>query len=163
MSLTTTAITPDAPSTDARYARAAAVAHTLLRVFAGALFMQHGAQKLFGAFGGPMGNGTGVPLMSLFGLAGVIELVGGFLIVIGFFTRAAAFLASGEMATAYFMMHFPHGFWPIQNRGEIVVLFCFVFLYLAASGAGPWSVDGALFGRRGGIAGTGATRPTFVP
>jgi putative oxidoreductase len=110
---------------------------TLLRVVAGLLLMQHGAQKLFGWLGGRQVE----TLASQFGLAGVLEFFGGLLLVLGLFTRPVAFLLSGEMAVAYFQMHAPNGFWPIQNRGELPVLFCFVFLFLAATGAGPLSLD----------------------
>ena len=80
-------------------------------------------------------------LMSQMGLAGLIELIGGALIAIGLFTSPVAFIASGEMAVAYFQQHFPQGFWPIQNGGELAALYCFVFLYFAAVGSGKWSVD----------------------
>ncbi|HEY0971025.1 MAG TPA: DoxX family protein [Gemmatimonadales bacterium] len=122
---------------------------TALRVMAGLLYAQHGAQKLLGAFGGFGGTpGATAPLVSLMGLAGVIELVGGLMIAFGLLTRLVAFVASGEMAFAYFMAHFPRSFWPIENGGEPVVLFCFTFLLFAAIGAGPWSLDAILFGRR---------------
>ena len=101
----------------------------LLRIVAGLLFAVHGAQKLFGLFGGQQ-----VPLMTQFGLAGVIELVGGLMIAVGLFTSIAAFIASGEMAAAYFMAHAPRGPMPIQNGGELAVLYCFLFLYFAARG-----------------------------
>lgn len=101
----------------------------LLRIVAGLLFACHGAQKLFGMFGG-----TQVPLMSQFGLAGAIELVGGVLVAIGLFTSVAAFIASGEMAFAYFIAHAPRGSAPIQNGGELAVLYCFLFLYIASRG-----------------------------
>src|SRR5262249_2542293 len=107
----------------------------LLRFVSGAMFACHGAQKLFGAFGGPK-----APIGSLMGVAGLIEFVGGILIAIGLFAHVAAFIASGEMAVAYFMSHFPHGFWPIQNHGESAVLYCFVFLYVAFHGKGRWGV-----------------------
>ena len=113
--------------------------YVLLRVVAGLLFACHGAQKLFGAFGGIGGQpGTSMPLFSLMGFAGCIELIGGLLIALGVLTSFAAFIASGEMAFAYFMQHFPRGFWPIQNGGELAVLNCFLFLYIAANGAGMW-------------------------
>ena len=118
-------------------------AFALLRIMAGLLFMQHGAQKLFGLLGGFGESGT-APLFSQMGLAGVIEFFGGLLIALGLFTSWTAFLASGEMAVAYFMAHAPRGFFPIQNGGELAVLYCFVFLYMATRGAGPWSLDGAL-------------------
>ena len=114
---------------------------SLLRIVAAAAFMQHGAQKLFGLLGGVDGQGGTVQLMSQFGLAGVLEFFGGLLLLIGLFTRPVAFVLAGEMAFAYFIAHFPQGFWPAQNGGEPVVLFCFIFLYLSAAGAGPWSVD----------------------
>lgn len=117
-------------------------AHVLLRIFAGAVVCQHGAQKLFGLLGGIDGAGhaAGVGL-TLVGIAGPIEFIGGVLIVLGLFTRPVAFLLSGEMAAAYFLMHFPRGFWPVLNRGETPVLLCFAFLYLAATGAGAFSFD----------------------
>ena len=121
----------------------------VLRIVAGLLFACHGAQKLFGWFGGQGGSGGTVELASLMGLAGVIELVCGLLIATGTLTGPAAFLASGEMAVAYFKVHFPSGFWPILNHGELAVVYSFLFLYIAARGAGPWSVDGAIASRRG--------------
>jgi putative oxidoreductase len=124
--------------------RYAEPAYALLRIVAGFLFAFHGAQKLLGAFGGVGGHGETAPLASLMGLAGVIELVGGLLILVGLFTSWAAFLASGEMAVAYFMVHQPNGTWPIQNQGESAALYAFVFLYIAARGAGIWSLDNAL-------------------
>ena len=101
----------------------------ILRIVSGLLFAFHGAQKLFGAFGGRQAN-----LMSQFGAAGVIELVCGLLIAIGILTSLAAFIASGEMAAAYFMAHSPQGPIPIQNGGELAVLYCFLFLYIASRG-----------------------------
>lgn len=109
------------------------VAFLLLRVAAGLMFAQHGAQKLFGVLGR-----EAVPLMSIHGLAGVIELVGGLLIALGIFTAWAAFVSSGEMAVAYFWAHAPRGAWPIQNGGELAALYCFVFLYVACRGGGKW-------------------------
>ena len=121
----------------------------LLRVMAGWMFMQHGVQKLFGWLGGWRGEpGATAPLVSQAGLAGVLEVFGGALIVLGLFTRPVAFLLSGMMAVAYFQSHAPDGFWPIQNRGELAALYCFVFLYFSARGAGPYSVDGILTKRR---------------
>jgi putative oxidoreductase len=116
-------------------------AYAAMRIVIGLLFFCHGLQKVFGLFGGV--NGAAAPLLSLFGIAGLIELIAGVLITIGWFTVVAAFIASGEMAAAYFIGHFPSGFWPIQNGGELAVLSCFVFLYMATRGAGLWSVDGA--------------------
>ena len=111
--------------------------YALLRIAAGFLFFQHGLPKLFGGFG----SQGAVPLMSQLGLAGIIEVVGGALIAIGLFTSPVAFIASGEMAVAYFQRHFPRDFWPIVNQGELAALYCFVFLYFAAMGSGKWSVD----------------------
>jgi putative oxidoreductase len=109
--------------------------YTLLRVVAGVFYACHGAQKLFGLFGGPQ---LKQPLMVT---AGVIELGGGLLIAIGLLTGIAAFIASGEMAAAYFMVHFPTGWLPIQNHGELAAIYCFLFLFIAARGGGPHSVD----------------------
>ena len=117
--------------------------YALLRIVAGLLFAQHGAQKLFGALGGET-----VQLASRMGLAGVIELVGGLLIALGLFASLAAFVASGEMAAAYFIAHAGNALFPIQNRGELPVLFCFLFLYIASRGSGVWSID-ATRGKRG--------------
>jgi putative oxidoreductase len=117
-------------------------AHIVLRVVTGLLFMQHGAQKLLGLFGGFMGTaGATAPVGSMMWVAGVIELVGGLLIAIGLFTRIAAFVMAGEMAYAYFTVHLPKSVWPIQNGGEAAVLFCFLFLYFLATGAGAGSLD----------------------
>lgn len=110
--------------------------YALMRIVFGFLFVFHGLQKMFGLFGGRTAE-----LVSQRGLAGVIEIVAGTMIMIGFFTRPAAFIASGQMAFAYFLSHYPSAFWPIQNRGELAVLYCFAFLYVAARGAGPLSVD----------------------
>jgi putative oxidoreductase len=114
-----------------------------MRAIVGLLFACHGAQKVFGWFGGIDGKGTAALLGSLFGVAGTIELIAGLLIAIGLFTGYAAFIASGEMAAAYFTAHFPEGFWPIENKGEESVFYCFVFLYIATRGAGRWSIDEA--------------------
>lgn len=111
--------------------------YALLRIVSGLLFACHGAQKLLGVLGGQQ-----VPIVSQFGLAGVIELVGGVMIAAGIFTSLVAFIASGEMAAAYFQVHAPRGLWPLQNGGELAVLYCFLFLYFAARGNGTWSVLG---------------------
>jgi putative oxidoreductase len=117
-----------------------------LRIMAGLLFLSHGLVKLVGF---PAGAPPGPqPLGSLLGVGGMIEAATGTLIALGLFTRAAAFLASGEMAVAYFMFHAPKGFHPAVNMGEGAVLYCFIFLYLAAAGAGALSLDG-LRGRAG--------------
>ncbi|HEY0017135.1 MAG TPA: DoxX family protein [Longimicrobium sp.] len=130
-------------------ARFEGVTLLLLRVMAGLMFMQHGAQKLFGQLGGWRGEpGNTAPLMSQAGLAGVLEVFGGLLIVLGLFTRPVAFLLSGMMAVAYFQAHAPESFWPILNGGELAALYCFVFLFFSARGAGPYSIDARLEKRR---------------
>ena len=117
-------------------ARSESRVYALLRIVAGFLFLCHGAQKLLGVLGGNQAQ-----LMSLMGLAGVIELVGGLLIMLGLFTGYAAFVCSGQMAVAYFMAHAPQGFWPIQNKGELAAVYAFLFLYIAVKGSGVWSID----------------------
>ncbi len=112
---------------------------SVMRIVVAVLFMQHGAQKLFG-FLAPPGAAT-PPLLSLMGAAGVLEFFGGLLVVLGLFTRPASFILSGQMAVAYFMVHAPKGFWPLQNKGDLAILWCFVFLYLAVAGGGAWSLD----------------------
>jgi len=119
-------------------------AYAIMRIIFGLLFLCHGLQKAFGLFGGV--KGAAVPLLSLLGIAGLIELVTGALIAVGFAAGTAAFIASGQMAVAYFAGHFPAGSWPIQNNGELPVLYCFVFLYMATQGSGIWSVDAARTG-----------------
>jgi len=114
---------------------------SVLRIVTALLFLQHGLAKLFGF--PHVASFDNLQLVSLLGLAGIIEIVGGVLVLIGLFTRPAAFIVAGEMAVAYFMGHAPRAFFPILNNGELAVLFCFVFLYLAAAGGGPWSVDAA--------------------
>jgi putative oxidoreductase len=112
---------------------------SVFRIVTGLLFLAHGLVKLFGF---PAGAQPGqVPLMSLFGLAAILELVGGAAVVLGLFTRPVAFVLSGQMAVAYFMAHAPQGFYPVLNGGELAILYSFSFLYLAAAGAGPWSLD----------------------
>ena len=107
-----------------------------LRIVSGLMYSLHGAQKLFGALGGESQS-----LTSLLGVAGVIELFAGSLIAIGLFTPWVAFLASGQMASAYFIAHAPRGFWPIENAGELPALYCFVFLFFATQPTGPLSLD----------------------
>lgn len=116
--------------------RVAPYAYVLLRVVAGLLFACHGAQKLFGMFGGHR-----VPLASTLGLAGGIELIGGVMIALGFLAATAAFVASAEMAYAYAASHAPRGSWPIRNGGELALLYCALFLYIACRGAGIWAID----------------------
>ena len=110
--------------------------YAALRIIAGLAFAQHGAQKLFGLLGG-----SAVSLSSQRGLAGIIEFVGGIMIALGLFTGPVSFVATGEMAWAYFQQHYRGGWWPIQNGGELAVLYCFIFLYLSAVGSGKLSID----------------------
>ncbi|MBI3805310.1 MAG: DoxX family protein [Nitrospirae bacterium] len=111
--------------------------YALLRIIAGLMFALHGMQKLFGWPGGK----PPVPIASLMGLAGLIEVIGGLMIAFGFLAGSAAFIASGEMTFAYFIAHAPHGFFPILNQGEVPVLYAFLFLYIATQGSGIWSAD----------------------
>ena len=113
---------------------------SILRIVAGLLFVEHATQKFF-AFPAPFPM---QPLPPLFMAAGTIELVAGTLITLGLFTRFAALIASGEMAVAYFMIHNPQGFWPIVNKGEVVILFCFTFFYLIFAGPGAWALDNVM-------------------
>lgn len=135
------------PDTDNRHLT---FAHNALRIAVGLTYWSHGAQKMLGWFGGFGPDGGTVTLMTRFGAAGVIELVAGTCIVLGLFTRPLAFLASGEMAVAYFWMHWGGSgkMWWWQNRGELVMIYSFVWLFLAAAGGGTFSVDGWLRKRR---------------
>jgi putative oxidoreductase len=117
--------------------------YSLMRIVIGFLFLCHGVQKTFGALGG-----TQLPIASMLGVAGIIELIGGSLIMLGLLTRWAAFVSSGQMAAAYFIAHFGRGLLPIQNGGELAALYSWVFLFIAAYGSGPWSLD-ALRKQRG--------------
>lgn len=126
------------------YTRIEPMLRSLARIMLGFTFLLHGLQKWFGMFGG-LGGQT-PPLTSMLGVAGVIETIGGTLIILGIFTRPVAFILAGEMAVGYFRTHAPHGFWPLTNGGELAVIYCFFFLWLSAAGAGPWSLD-RVFGR----------------
>ncbi|HEX2080769.1 MAG TPA: DoxX family protein [Longimicrobium sp.] len=131
-------------------ARLGPITHAILRIGTGLLFMTHGAQKLFGWFGGFGGQpGATAELMTQMGLAGVLEFFGGLLIVLGLLTRPVALVLFLEMLVAYFQAHAPQGGVPFQNNGEPAVLFALIFLFLAGNGAGPLSVDDAIAGRRG--------------
>ena len=125
------------------------IAYFILRVVTGFLIFQAGTVKLFGWFGGMPGTppGTTVPLLSQMGLGGILETFGGIAIALGLGTHVVAFLLSGEMAVAYWQFHAPNGGWPHQNQGTPAVLFCFIFLYIAARGGGEWSLD-ALIARK---------------
>ena len=119
---------------------------SILRIVCGVLFIPIGSMKLFAwPMGMPPNNAT-APLLSQMGAGGILEVVGGVLLILGLFTRPVAFILAGEMAVAYWQFHAPMGFWPMMNQGQPAILFCFIFLYLSAAGAGPWSVD-ALRGR----------------
>jgi len=133
------------------------VALNALRIIAGFLFLQHGAQKLWGWF-----DGTAVDFPELRFFAGGIEFFGGVLIALGLFTRPVAFLASGLMAFAYFMAHAQRDFWPIMNGGSLAALYCFVFLYLVARGPGVFSLD-RLIGRSRGAGTAGEPAPPATP
>ena len=125
-------------------ARWAPYLSSILRIVVAFLYIAHGTQKLIGW--PALEPRPGVPLLSLLGAASVIETFGGLLMLLGLFTQPIAFILAGEMAAAYFVSHVPRGFWPLLNRGEPAVFFCFTWLYFAAAGAGPWSLD-ALRGR----------------
>jgi len=118
---------------------------SVLRIVTGLLFLEHGTQKLLGF---PPSEHAFPPLFSLMGIQGALELVGGFLIVIGLLTRPVAFILAGDMAVAYFMAHAPKSFFPTQNGGQLAILFCFVFLYLVFAGGGEWNVDARIARRR---------------
>ncbi len=128
-------------SLNATAARWAPQLLSVMRIIVAFTFTAHGAQKLFSF---PVASQMGQPPVGSFiWFGGLIEFVGGLLVLIGLFTRPAAFILSGTMAVAYWMVHGTQGFWPIANGGELAVVYCFVFLYLAAAGGGPWSVDAA--------------------
>jgi putative oxidoreductase len=129
--------------------RAIEATYFLLRVVAGFLFIQSGGVILFGWYGGMPGSPGAPPLMSQTGIGGVLEFFGGSLILLGLFTRPVAFILSGMMAVAYWQFHAPQGGWPLQNQGMPAVLFCFIFLYMAARGGGDWSLDALIRRKRG--------------
>jgi len=122
---------------------------SVLRIVVAFLYIQVGSAKWFAFPAAIMPGGGTAPLGSLVWFAGVIEVVGGTLLLLGLFTRPVAFILSGEMAFAYFIGHFPNGFWPVLNQGAPAVFYCFTFLYFSAAGAGPWSLDALLARRRG--------------
>lgn len=125
----------------ARWSSWASYLLSTLRIIAAFLFIQFGTAKLFALPAAVMPGGGTAPVASLAGVAGVLETFGGALLLVGLFTRPVAFLLSGLMAFAYFIGHAPQGFWPVLNQGHPAILFCFVWLYVSAAGAGPWSLD----------------------
>jgi putative oxidoreductase len=121
---------------------------SILRIVVGALFISYGTMKLFNVPPLPTGMPP-IPLMSQMGLAGTLEVFGGFLILIGLFTRPLSFVLAGEMAIAYFQGHYPRSFWPSVNMGTPAILFCFIYLYFVFAGGGPWSVDAMIARSKG--------------
>ena len=140
---TTTAETTTSTSSTTASWRYVSVMQAILRIGAGLLFMQHGAQKLFGLLGG-----EAVPLLSQMGLAGVLEFFGGLMIVLGLFTQPVAIILAVEMVIAYFLAHMPQGGFPIQNGGELALLYALIFAFFAGAGAGPASLDRRMMNRR---------------
>ena len=130
-----------APTMATRWRSWAPYLLSVLRIVAAFLFIQFGTAKVFGFPAAIMPGGGTAPMGSLPWVAGSLETYGGLLLLVGLFTRPVAFLLSGEMAFAYFIGHAPNGFWPVLNQGHPAVQFCFLFLYLSAAGAGPWSLD----------------------
>ena len=129
------------PEVDSFIYRYSDEALSLLRIVAALLFLLHGTSKLFGFPPFPMEQ---PPIYSTLWIAGVLELIGGGLLLVGLFSRLAAFVVSGEMAVAYWMVHAPQSTFPSENQGEAAILYCFIFLFIAAAGAGPWSIDAKL-------------------
>ena len=130
-----------APSVVSRWPSRAPYLLSILRIVAAFLFMQVGSGKIFAFPASILPGGGTAPLTSLAGIAGVLEVFLGACVLLGVFTRPVAFILSGEMAVAYFYGHAPHGFWPVLNQGSPAIFFCFLWLYLSAAGAGPWSLD----------------------
>lgn len=128
------------PNVVARWSSLSPQLRSVLRIVAALMFLQSGTMKLFG-WPMPMPAGQTLSLMSQMGVGGILETVGGLLLLVGLFTRPVAFVLAGEMAVAYFQFHAPNGFWPIVNQGQPAVLYCFIWLYFSAAGAGPWSLD----------------------
>ena len=136
--------------------RAVQATYFLLRLVAGVMFLEAGSVKLFGWFGGMPGQpGVAPPLLSQIGIGSLLEFYGGLAIVLGLGVRPVAFILSGEMAVAYWQFHAPDGTWPAQNHGEPAVLFCFIFLYMAAQGGGDWSLDALIRRKRGRVTSAG--------
>jgi putative oxidoreductase len=136
-----TAPNTTAPNIVAKWPTWAPYLLSLLRIVAAFLFMQFGTAKLFAFPAAIMPGGGTAPVVSLLGLASILETFGGLLLLLGLFTRPVAFILAGEMAVAYFTGHAPQGFWPVLNQGYTAILFCFIWLYFSAAGPGPWSLD----------------------
>lgn len=132
--------------------RAVQITYFLFRVVVGFLFCQAGALILFGWYGGMPDQPSPPPLLSQTGIGGILEFFGGIMIMLGLFTRPVAFMLSGMMAVAYWQFHAPQGGWPLQNQGMPAVLLCFIFLFMAAQGAGCWSLDALIRRKRSGTA-----------
>ena len=130
-----------APSITAKWSTRAPYLLSVLRIVAAFLFMQFGTAKLFAFPAAIMPGGGTAAIGSLPGIAGILETFGGLFLLLGLFTRPVAFILAGEMAIAYFLGHAPQGFWPVLNQGHPAILFCFIWLYISAAGAGPWSLD----------------------
>jgi putative oxidoreductase len=130
-----------APSVVTKWSSWAPRLLSVLRIVAAFLFMQFGTAKLVAFPAAIMPGGGTAPMASLAGIAGLLEAVGGALLLVGLFTRPVAFILAGEMAVAYFIGHAPQGFWPVLNQGHPAIMFCFVWLYISAAGPGPWSLD----------------------
>jgi putative oxidoreductase len=128
------------------------VTYFLLRVISGFLLLQAGGLILFGWYGGMPRQASPPPLLSQTGIGGILEFFGGIAIILGLFTRPVAFILSGMMAVAYWQFHAPQDGWPLQNQGMPAVLLCFIFLFIAAQGAGYWSLDALIHRKRGGTA-----------
>jgi putative oxidoreductase len=129
------------PSIGAKWPARAPYLLSVLRIVAAFLFMQFGTAKLLAFPAAIMPGGGTAPVVSLVGLASILEMFGGLLLLLGLFARPVAFILAGEMAVAYFMGHAPQGFWPVLNQGYTAILFCFIWLYFSAAGPGPWSLD----------------------
>jgi putative oxidoreductase len=137
-----------APSIAVKWRSWAPYLLSILRIVTAFLFMQFGTAKMFGFPAPIMPGGGTAPFGSLAWIAAFLETFGGAFLLVGLFTRPVAFVLSGEMAVAYFMGHAPQGFWPVLNQGHPAILFCFIFLYFSATGAGPWSLDALVSARR---------------
>lgn len=144
----TTMTLPHRDTAGLSISRLRVLGHTILRVGAGLLFMQHGAQKLFGVLGGFGSPGATAPMGTLFGLAGILEFFGGALLVLGLLTRPVAVLLAGEMLYAFVTVHAPQGGAPVQNGGELALLYAFIFAFLAIAGGGRVSLDRIISDRR---------------